>query len=240
MQLSKFNNNVLQFTNFIRSPIRRLLKAKETPTFQHFLHVFHGAMDAPNKEFKAFIITLYTDYRKGGPTKSLSMLDLLDLLDNEYTRINNLGRWHRKEDTQILALTASLQNLQSQLSSLHNRYMALLASKNTPPPPTPNPTKLNKPPPRQADAPEVIEFEGRTWKWCDKCFGGVWNRTHVTAEHQQGKGRSKQRQNPSDTPSPPTTITPPPQANLAETPPPQQQAQQANIANDSGFELDFL
>jgi hypothetical protein len=108
MQLSKFNNNVLQFTNFIRSPIRRLLKAKETPTFQHFLHVFHGAMDAPNEEFKAFIITLYTDYRKGGPTKSLSMLDLLDLLDNKCTHINNLGCWHRKEDTEILALTASL------------------------------------------------------------------------------------------------------------------------------------
>jgi hypothetical protein len=79
---------VLHFTNFIRAPIHHLIKAKEMPTFQHFLHVFHGAMDAPNE---AFIIGLYTDYRKGSPTKSLSMLDLLEKLDTEYNRINNLG-----------------------------------------------------------------------------------------------------------------------------------------------------
>jgi hypothetical protein len=91
IQLSNFKNNVLQFTNFIRASIHRLIKAKETPSFQHFLYVFHGAMDAPNKEFRAFIIGLYTDYRKGGPTKALSMLNLLDLFDIEYNRINNLG-----------------------------------------------------------------------------------------------------------------------------------------------------
>jgi hypothetical protein len=237
IQLSKFNNNVLQFTNFIRGPIRHLLKAKESPTFQHFLHVFHGAMDAPNEEFKAFIINLYTDYHKGGPTKSLAMLDLLDLLDKEYTRINNLGHWQRKDDSQILALTASLQALQGQFSSLQHRYTALVASKNTPPPPTPNlTTKLNKPPPCQADEPEVIEFEGCTWKWCKQCFGGVWNCTHITSEHQRGKGRSKQCRTPSETLPPPSTTTPPPQANLAEALPPPQ----ANIANDSGFTLDFL
>jgi hypothetical protein len=49
LQLANFNGNVLQFTNSIRTPIRRLIKAKETPTFQHFLYVFHGAMDAPNE-----------------------------------------------------------------------------------------------------------------------------------------------------------------------------------------------
>ncbi len=91
IQLSNFQGNVLQFTNFIRAPIHHLIKAKETPTFQHFLYVFHGAMDAPNKEYRAFIIGLYVDYRKGGPTKSLSMLDLLDQLDTEYNHINKLG-----------------------------------------------------------------------------------------------------------------------------------------------------
>jgi hypothetical protein len=134
-------------------------------------------------------------------------------------------------------LTASLQALQGPFSSLQHRYTALVASKNTPPPPTPNLTTiLNKPPPRQADEPEVIEFEGCTWKWCEKCFGGVWNRTHITSEHQRGKGRSKQRQTPSDTLPPPPTNTPSPQANLAEALP----LPQANIANDSGFTLDFL
>jgi hypothetical protein len=83
LQLALFQNNVLQFTNAIRAPICTLIKAKEEPTFQHFLYVFHGAMDAPNEEFRTFIINLYTDYRKGGPTKQLSMLDLLDKLDTE-------------------------------------------------------------------------------------------------------------------------------------------------------------
>ena len=96
LQLANFQNNVPKFTNAIRTPIHTLLKAKEEPTFQHFLYVFHGAMDAPNEEFWAFIIDLYTDYLKGGPTKQLSMLDLLDKLDTEYNRINNLGRWVRK------------------------------------------------------------------------------------------------------------------------------------------------
>jgi hypothetical protein len=196
-------------------------------------------MDAPNEEFKAFVINLYSDYCKGSPTKSLPMLDLLDQFDTEYTRINNLGRWNNKENPQILALTASLQQLQGQFSSLQNRYITLITSKDTSltPTPTPTATKLNKPPPRKADEPEDQEFEGRTWKWCDKCFGGVWNQTHVTSEHQKGKGHSKQRQTPPDaTPSPPSTV-PPPQANLAKTPVP---PPQANIANNTSFELDFM
>ncbi len=190
LQIANFQNNVLKFTNAIRTLIHTLLKAKEEPTFQHFLYVFHGAMDAPNEEFRAFIIDLYTDYRKGGPTKQLSMLDLLDKLDTEYNRINNLGRWVRKEDPQILTLTASLQTLQGQFSSLQGRYQALIASKDTSsstPMPTPTPPpKINKPPPKKEGEPEIIEFENRTWKWCDKCFGGCWNRTHITEEHQPG------------------------------------------------------
>jgi len=63
LQLADFQKNFLKFTNAIHTPIRTLLKAKEEPTFQHFLYVFHGAMDAPNEEFRAFIIHLYSDYR---------------------------------------------------------------------------------------------------------------------------------------------------------------------------------
>jgi hypothetical protein len=174
------------------------------------------------------------------------MLNLLDQLDNEYNRINNLGRWQKKEDTQLLALTTSLQSLQGQLSSLQSRYLALLASKDTPPQPSPTPTttKLNKPPPRKGNEPEVQEFEGRTWKWCEKCFGGVWNRMHVTSEHQKGKGCNRNRLTPPDaTPPPPpnapppTSIPPSPQANLAEAPIP---PPQANIANHTNYELDFM
>jgi hypothetical protein len=111
------------------------------------------------------------------------MLDLLDQFDTEYTRISNLGRWVKKDDGQLLALTASLHDLQNKFSSLQGHYtslQALVASKDTSPTPTPTTTntKLNKPPPRKEGDPEVVEFENRTWKWCDKCFGGIWNRTH--------------------------------------------------------------
>ncbi len=182
----------MKFTNFIRNPVRRLLKANESPTYQHFLDVFHSAMEAPNDEFKAFVITLYTDYRKDGPTSTLTMLELLDQFDVEYTRLANLGHWVKKEDNTMLALLSSLQSLQSKFTALHSDYIALQAqnqnnTKN-------NRQKLNKPPPKKENDPEVIEFEGFQWKWCNKCFNGSWNRTHVTAEHQPGKGRSRNHQ----------------------------------------------
>jgi hypothetical protein len=192
LRLSNFNGNILKFTNFIRNPVRRLLKANESPTYQHFLDVFHSAMEAPNDEFKAFVITLYTDYRKDDPTSTLTMLELLDQFDVEYTRLANLGRWVKKEDNTMLALLSSLQTLQSKFTALHSDYIALQAqnqnnTKN-------NRQKLNKPPPKKENDPEVIEFEGFQWKWCNKCFNGSWNRTHVTAEHQPGKGRSRNHQ----------------------------------------------
>ncbi len=111
-QNTTFQLFVLQFTIFVRAPIHCLIKAKEIDTLQLFFYVFHGTMDAPNEEFRTFVIGLYAEYRKGGPTKALSMLDLLDQFDTEYNRINNLGHWTKKEDSQILALSSSLQNLQ--------------------------------------------------------------------------------------------------------------------------------
>jgi hypothetical protein len=81
IQLSLFQDNVLLFTNAIRNPIHCILKANQVPNFQHFLTVFHGCLDASNEEFRAYVISLYSDYRSGSPTYSLSMLELLDKLD---------------------------------------------------------------------------------------------------------------------------------------------------------------
>jgi hypothetical protein len=197
LQLSNFNGNILHFTNAVRAPIHRLLKAKEAPSFQHFLYVFHGVMDAPNEEFRNFIINLYTEYRKGGPTSRISMFELLDQLDTEYNCINNLGRWVKKDDSQVLALTSTISTLQSQLSSLMTQYKSLHALLANPtlqqPTPSPAKDKLQKPPPRKPDDPEITEFNGLIWKWCDKCFNGCWNHTHVTAEHVVGIGKCNRR-----------------------------------------------
>jgi hypothetical protein len=123
-------------------------------------------MEASNEEFRAFVIALYADYRAGGRAKSYTMLELLDKLDGEYNRINNLGRWIKREDPQVLALTATISNLQSQLSTLKGQYgslQALVARSTLPSPPAPTPTpiigKLQKPPPKQNSEPEIQEFQ---------------------------------------------------------------------------------
>lgn len=96
--------------------------------FKHFLLVFHSAMEAPNEEVRAFVISLYSDFKNGGPTKHISMLDLLDKLDIEYNRLNNLNRWTKKEDTQMLALLSSFKSLQTKFNNLHRKYSSLQAS----------------------------------------------------------------------------------------------------------------
>jgi len=192
LQLRNFNNNILSFTNYIRAPIRSLLKAREPPSCQHFISVFHSCLDAPNTKFQNFVPTLYTDYHLDGPTKQFSMLQLLDKFDMEYKQLETLGRWERKKDPEILALTATISNLQAQLSNLKTQQAMIAKTSNPNPNPTnngPPSTRLQKPPPKQAGAPETTEFQGFTWKWCDKCFNGSWNRTHVTSEHVAGIGK---------------------------------------------------
>jgi hypothetical protein len=212
LQLHLFGNDILKLTNYIRAPIRCLLKAKESPSCQNFISIFPSCMDAPNDEFRTYVTTLYTDYRNDGPTKSLTMLQLLDKLDSEYKRIHILRRWERKQDPEILALTATISSLKSELSTFKSNY-ALLVKANTSNNPTqgsmiPN-LRLEKPPPRQSGTPEIIDFKGLTWKWCDKCFNGSCNRTHITAEHQVGIGkRNRRRQTPQTDSNP--------QANLAQ------------------------
>jgi hypothetical protein len=111
VKLSLYQGYVLQFTNAIQAPIRRLLKANETPSIHHFLYVLHGCLNAPNEEFRNFIYSKETDFRNNGPTRSLSLIDLLDQLDTAYTRINNLGRWSKQDDPQVLALMANFSSL---------------------------------------------------------------------------------------------------------------------------------
>jgi hypothetical protein len=91
IQLSLFQNNILLCTNAICNLIHCILKTNQTPNFQNFLTVFHGCIDAPNEEFRAFIINLHSDYHARDPTQKLPMLELLDKIDTEYNRINNLG-----------------------------------------------------------------------------------------------------------------------------------------------------
>jgi hypothetical protein len=85
------------------------------------------------------VISLYADYRAGSRTKALTMLELQDKLDGEYDRIYNLGRWTKRADPQVLALTATISNLQFQLSTLKGQYGSLQAfiAKSALPPSTP-------------------------------------------------------------------------------------------------------
>jgi len=211
LQLYLFGNDILKFTNYIHTPVRCLLKAKEQPSCQNFISIFHSCMDAPNDELKSYVTNLYTDFRADDPTKNLTMLQLLDKLDCEYKRIQILGRWERKKDPEILALTATISSLKTELSSFKHNYAQLAkTTSDIKPPPTNNPNlRLETPPQHQPGTPEIVKFKGFTWKWCDKCFNGSWNRTHVTAEHQVGIGKRNRRRT---TPQNATN----PQANLAQ------------------------
>jgi len=121
------------------------------------------------------------------------MLELLDKLDDKYNRINNLGRWTKHADPRVLALTATISTLQSQLLIVKGEYGSLqaLVAKSVLPTPNPNGTKLQKPPPKKSGDPEITEIQDFTWKWCDEYFNGTWNCKHVTAEHFAGVSKRK-------------------------------------------------
>jgi hypothetical protein len=61
LQLHLFQDNILKFTKAVR----------EAPNFLNFLTVFHTCMDASNEEFYTYVMTLYSNYQAGGPTKIL-------------------------------------------------------------------------------------------------------------------------------------------------------------------------
>ncbi len=136
---------------------------------------------------------------------------------------------------QISALT-----LKGQYRSLQ-ALVAKTPSPTGPPTPAPTITKLQKPPPRKPTDPEIIEFQGLTWKWCDKCFNGTWNRTHITNEHVAGIGKRNRRRPPPSNETNNNINTPTPQANIAQVPPPDDASPtvQANVATSSST-LDFI
>jgi hypothetical protein len=129
---------------------------------------------------------------------------------------------------------------------------ALIAKTSTTPlPQQPQHEKLQKPPSRKDGEPEIVEFQGCTWKWCDKCFGGSWNRTHVSAEHVPAKGKWNCTHQPAVhnnvdvNNTTPTNNNNTPQANLAQTLSPASvetllPAPAANIAINVSFNLDFV
>jgi hypothetical protein len=230
MQLDAFQGKVTDFTNFIRKPIRRLLKANQEPSIQHFMNVFHGCLGCSNDEFKAFIFRIYDEYRNGGKAQSWTMLELLDRLDVEYNRIFSLGRWETGKNAEILALTAQIASL--------TQSMALLASPQNS---NPNPNqqkKSEKPPhPPKPGTSEVIEHKGKTWKFCATCFqhkGGNWNQTHTTAEHKPKNplGRTPPT-SPSNVPSIPSPATSAPSTPIVAN---------ANVAvtGNASYAVDFL
>ena len=126
--------------------------------------------------------------------------------------------------------------------SITKQFGALqaLVTKNTPTTPDKS-LNLQKPSPRKDGDPEIIDYRGYTWKWCDKCFNGTWSCAHVTVDHVPGVGKKNKNRKP--TPNADTNTIPKPTANIAETvidassadPP----APQANIAA-SASTLDFL
>jgi hypothetical protein len=84
---------------------------------------------------------------------------LVHKLDLECNHINNLGCWVKKRNPQILVLTSSITTLHSQLSTLTTKYTSLQAlvaqSSLSGDHNNNNKTKLQKPPPKKADKPEI-------------------------------------------------------------------------------------
>lgn len=68
VKLSLNNGDIHKFTNAIRAPIQHHLKAKENLSAHHYLYIFHGCLDAPNKEFHNFIFQKEACFHHGGPS----------------------------------------------------------------------------------------------------------------------------------------------------------------------------
>ena len=225
VQLSLYKNIVPDFTNALRIPVRKLANANEQPTFQHFLNVYHGICDCPNEEFRSFALGLYKEYRNDGPAKSLTMLELLDELDNEYNRIKALNRWVPKENTEIIALTAEVSKLKATITKLNNNNNNGSNNNNSKNNNTKKPNDVkntsstnsgtnaakvrSKKPldPPKPGAKLTTTVDGVTWKWCQTCFSGKgsWNKTHTTDQHVVGAGKGYQGKK--ETPASPDTTT---------------------------------
>jgi hypothetical protein len=181
VQLHLYNNDVSAFTDAICIPTRKLANCQQQPTFQHMLNVFHGVMDCPNSEFNNYVHSLYRDYHTDGPPSTWTMLQLLDNLDLEYTRLQSLNRWekHPAKISEVIALTAKLSSLKAYITKLQKV-------------PSQDSGTFKKPthPPKDGEK-ETTTTNGVTWHYCQKCFNGKgsWNKTHITAELVKGAGK---------------------------------------------------
>ena len=126
------------------------------------------------------------------------MLELLDELDNEYTRINSLNRWEKgAQGSKILALTAELSTLKNSFAKLQQSKLQQTVPSGTIkkveiPTSAPKAMPSNKPsePPKKSGK-QTVTINGVAWKWCQTYLRGTgtWNRTHCTAEHTVGAGK---------------------------------------------------
>ncbi len=84
-------------------------------------------------------------------------------------------RRHSSSHTYCLIAFTSIQMSFAPRSIL--LIQALVSSNSSLPSPTPTPQqgKIPKPPNYKPDEPELQEYEGHTWKWCDNFFSGIWN-----------------------------------------------------------------
>ena len=183
VQLPLFNGDVTKFTAYCRKPFRRLIASNADITIYDFMKVYQGCIDCDNVEFQAWVIAKYSEFRAGGAAHSWSILELLDRLDLEYTRIYSLGRWERGKNPEILALTAQVSKLQSQLSNMTPAVSSSRSSDSRPG----NIKSLKPPNPPKEGGSEVCDYNGKTWKFCKTCFsdrGGNWNQTHTSSEHK--------------------------------------------------------
>ena len=155
-------------------------------------------MDCPNEEFRLFVTNLYREYRSVWALSQWSMLEILDELDNEYTRINSLNRWEKgAQGSEILALTAELSTLRKSFAKLQQSKPQQSVPSGTikkveTPTSAPKAMPSNKPPePPKEGGKQTVTIDGVAWKWCQTCFRGTgtWYRTHCTAQHTVGAGR---------------------------------------------------
>jgi hypothetical protein len=187
LALENFQYDITKFTAHVRSYIHQIIGAGLQPTKQHFILIFLALKEAEEAEFNLIIIQLYKEWRSGtGEGARLTLLQLLAKVNSEYKHLQQLGQWKTKNKTSdLLGLQAKFDTLQLQFQTLMAKHTKL---KNDKPPPTSGkPTGPPKP-----EEKETCIVDGTTWYYCSTCYSGCrWNRTHKTAEHKRGAGKSK-------------------------------------------------
>jgi hypothetical protein len=193
LALTNFQFDIFKFTTHVRTYVRQIIGAGQQPTKQHFILVFSALKDVEEEEFKLIIMKLYEEWRSGkGDGANLTMLQLLAKADSNYKRLLQLGQWTTKNpSSELLGLQSKFDVLQTQFQALLTEHSKL---KNRPPPTpgkqTEKPTGTPKP-----KENETRIVDGTKWFYCSNCWTGRrWNKTHKSAEHKRGIGKSRPQQ----------------------------------------------